>query len=508
MGRRVALILSAAALITLATSAASPSLAAESAVGEREGGLSSLPLPAQAAISGALGRDNRAYQASATSRGFRSENDVHGMVADFTESGVVVQAGAGRLGLSLRSVGYGHELQPVANAHSEATKNRVEYRRGALTEWYVNGPLGLEQGFTLAKPPAKRSSQPLTLSLTLSGTLRPSLAPGASGLTFALEGRRVSLRYRGLAAWDAGGRMLRARLVLRGTTLLVRVEDAGARYPLTIDPLLEHAKLTASDSLAGDLLGHSVAVSDDTVVVGAPRDDILFPSVNQGSAYVFVKPGGGWVSAHETAKLTASDGAESDFFGTSVAVSGDTVVVGAERDDVGANADQGSAYVFVKPGGGWVSATETAKLTASDGAANDRLGQSVAVSGDTVVVGAPLDIDVTAGPGSAYVFVEPGGGWVSATETAKLTASDGATDDSFGHSVAVSGDTVVVGACFDNVGPNPNQGSAYVFVKPGGGWVSATETAKLTASDGAANDRLGQSVAVSGDTVVVGAPRR
>ncbi len=103
-------------------------------------------------------------------------------------------------------------------------------------------------------------------------------------------------------------------------------------------------------------------------------------------------------------------------------------MVGADGDDVGANADQGSAYVFVKPGGGWVSATETAKLTASDGAASDHLGTSVAVSGDTVVVGRPSTV-ARLGQGSAYVFVKPGGGWVSATETAKLTASDGAADD-------------------------------------------------------------------------------
>ena len=239
-------------------------------------------------------------------------------------------------------------------------------------------------------------------------------------------------------------------------------------------------------------------------MVGADGDDVG-TNADQGSAYVFVKPGGGWVSATETAKLSASDGAAGDDLGTSAAVSGDTVVVGAPLDS-GATAGQGSTYVFVKPGGGWVSATETAKLTASDGAADDSFGHSVAVSGDTVVVGAWVDnVGPNANQGSAYVFVKPGGGWVSATETAKLTASDGAGNDRLGQSVAVSGDTVVGGAYFDNVGTNADQGSAYVFVKPGGGWASATETAKLTASDGAGTDRLGPSVAVSGDTVVVGA---
>ena len=265
------------------------------------------------------------------------------------------------------------KLLPVASAGPPtATKNRVEYRRGALTEWYVNGPLGLEQGFTLAAPPAKRDIDPLTLALTLSGTLRASLEPGATDLELAPAGQPASLRYRGLAASDATGRALRAWLVLDGTTLLVRVDDAAARYPLTIDPFIEQAKLTASDGAAGDRFHVSAAVSGDTVVVGASGDDVG-ANADQGSAYVFVKPGAGWVSGTETAKLTASDGAAFDRFGSSVAVSGDTIVVGASGDDVGANADQGSAYVFVKPGAGWVSGTETAKLTASDGAAARRV---------------------------------------------------------------------------------------------------------------------------------------
>src|SRR5207245_1665203 len=146
--------------------------------------------------------------------------------------------------------------------------------------------------------------------------------------------------------------------------------------------------------------------------------------------------------------------------------------------------------------------TETAKLTASDGAAGDQFGGAVAISGDTVVVGACADdIGANSNQGSAYVFVKPGAGWSTMTETAKLTASDGAAGDQFGGAVAISGDTVVVGASADDIGANSNQGSAYVFVKPGAGWSTMTETAKLTASDGAAGDEFGGAVAISGDTV-------
>jgi hypothetical protein len=182
---------------------------------------------------------------------------------------------------------------------------------------------------------------------------------------------------------------------------------------------------------------------------------------------VFVEPAGGWGdNLNETAKLTASDGAEGDWFGTSVAISGDTVVVGAFDDDVGSNEHQGSAYVFVEPAGGWGgSLNETATLTASDGEAWDWFGESVAISGDTVVVGAEFDyIGGNVDQGSAYVFVEPAGGWEGApTETAMLTARDGEAYDSFGCSVAISGDTVVVGAYRDDIGANVDRGSAYVF---------------------------------------------
>jgi cysteine-rich repeat protein len=295
---------------------------------------------------------------------------------------------------------------------------------------------------------------------------------------------------------------------VRGEELLLRVDDAGARYPIVVDPFVQQAKLTASDGAIFDNFGWSVAVSGDTVVVGAKGADIG-ANANRGAAYVFVKPGSGWTTtATFTAKLTASDGAEDDEFGFSVAVSGDTVVVGALFADVGGKTDRGAAYVFVKPIGGWTTtSTFTAKLTASDGAAGDQFGFSVAVSGDTVVVGAPFGDGPNTDQGATYVFVKPGGGWSNMTDTAKLTASDGVTGDLFGFSVAISGDTVVVGAPLADIGANDdNRGAAYVFVKPGSGWTTtATFTAKLTASDGAAFDEFGSSVAVSGDTVVVGA---
>lgn len=225
------------------------------------------------------------------------------------------------------------------------------------------------------------------------------------------------------------------------------MDDAGARYPLTIDPIIEDARLMVSDGAPSDLFGSSVAVDGDTVVVGAFGDD-----TSQGSAYVFVRPVAGWSGLlQESAKLIASDGEANNTFGLSVAVSGDTVVVGAHLDDGG----QGSAYVFVKPAGGWAGLLqESAKLVASDGAQFDLVftafGESVAVSGVTVVVGAAGDdVGTNSDQGSVYVFVKPIGGWAGLLqENAKLTASDGAADNRFGFSVDASGDTVVVGTFF------------------------------------------------------------
>jgi hypothetical protein len=463
-------------------------------------GFQALPQAARAPVAQALGRHDRAYHVRRASSGLlAATSGPHGLEASFTSAGVRVRSGPARLGLSLRTFGYGDARRGVVGAQPRASANRVSYRRGALTEWYANGPLGLEQGFTLRSRPAPPRTGPLTLELALSGNLSASLERSRDGVR--LRGSGASLRYTGLLASDARGRELPAWLELRGRRLLVRVDDTRARYPISIDPFVQQAKLIASDGTGGDGLGVSVAVSGDTVVVGAPRDDVG-ANADQGSAYVFQKPAAGWSSATETAKLTASDGAAGDRLGVSVAVSGGTVAVGASQDTEGANPAPGAAYVFQKPAAGWASATETAKLTASDGAAADQLGRSVAVSGDTVVTGAPHEVGPNFTPGAAYVFQKPAAGWASATETAKLTASDGAIGDGLGDSVAVSGDTVVAGA----VGVNPAPGAAYVFQKPAAGWASATETAKLTASDGAIGDVLGDSVAVSGDTVAAGAP--
>ena len=208
--------------------------------------------------------------------------------------------------------------------------------------------------------------------------------------------------------------------------------------------MTQTAKLTAPKGTANDEFGVSVSISGNTLVVGA---DSPYNVNTRGAAYVFTEPASGWANTAQAAELTASDGTANDFFGYSVSISVSTVVVGAWGTTVGANSQQGAAYVFTEPAYGWANMTQTAKLTASDGAANDYFGVSVSISNNTVVVGA-LNATVAANSqqGAAYVFTEPGGGWTNMTQTAKLTASDGAAGDFFGIAVSLSGNTVVVGA--------------------------------------------------------------
>ena len=320
---------------------------------------------------------------------------------------------------------------------------------------------------------------------------------------FVRSGTSWSQQQQLMASDGAANDNFGASVAVSGDTVVVGAnsDDVGANadqgsayvYVRSGVSWTQQQQMTASDGAANDNFGNSVAVSGDTVVVGANSDDVG-ANANQGSAYLFVC---NWT---EQQKLTAADGALNDAFGTSVGISGDTVVVGAYQDDVGANPNQGSASVFVRSGTAW---SQQAQLIASDGAANDRFGESVAISGDTVVVGAPNgDVGVNPNQGSAYVFVRSGTTW---TQQAKLNASDGAADDDFGSlGIAISGDTVAVGAWRHNVGANVDQGSAYVFVRSGTTWI---QQGQLTASDGGAGDEFGRSVAISGDTVAVGAVR-
>ena len=385
----------------------------------------------------------------------------------------------GTLVFQLTGYGYGDRLRKPADARLAGADGRVEYRRGDLTEWYVNRPEGLEQGFTLARRPgAAGGNDPLVISFDVAGGLEPSQKADDGALLFGSADGMV-LRYAGLTAVDARGRVFPSRMEVRGSEIRLIVEDRLAEYPLVVDPTWSQAQeLTAPDGAAGDRFGYAVSVSGDTAVIGA-----AYQHNEQGGAYVFVRSAGAWSLQQE---LSAADGAAGDGFGWSVSVTGDTALIGAPNKNNG----QGAAYVFVRSGGVWNLQQE---LSAADGAASDGFGSSVSVTGDTGLVGAPNKTGIR---GAAYVFVRTGGAW---SQQQELTASDGAGNDRFGASVSIGGDTSVIGA----YNKNNAQGAAYVFTRSSGSW---SQQQKLTASDGAAGNQFGWSVSVSGETAVIGAP--
>lgn len=301
-------------------------------------------------------------------------------------------------------------------------------------------------------------------------------APNAFGVVFSIETKLTASNA--LSFGDV--------VAISGDTVVVGApqDGGGSAYVFVRDGGMwsQQQKLTASDTASGDNFGESVAISGDLAVVAAPRDDNF-----SGSAYVFVRAAGVWTLEQ---KLLASDRSVGDFFGTSVAIDGETIVVGAEDS----GSFSGSAYVFVRNGGMWI---QQQKLTAGDAPAAANFGSSVAISGETTVIGARADATSGFDAGSAYVFVRSGAAW---SQQQKLIANDAAAASQFGISVAISGDTALVGAFLDDAAAM-NSGSAYVFVRSGSAWA---QEQKLIASDAAAEIGFGFSVDIGGDIAVIG----
>ena len=494
-----------------------------------------IPAGAQSVVSATLGKADEAYRAKSSGQGYAIENPANHLAAQYAAGGVNIRLQNATLGLEFQGWGSGKAdvKQDQAAVTPHVDGNRVEYRRGALTEWYVNGPLGIEQGFTISQPPvASPDSQPgaLDIALRLGGTLSASVEPGRHALTLRDQKGVETLRYGTLLAYDASGRELESWMEVQDGSLRLRVNTAGARYPILVDPFVQAVELSSPAGATGNF-SRSVAVSGNTVVVGAPQATVN-GNATQGAAYVFVEPAGGWATASTyTAELYNDLGSAGDGFGWSVGIGGNTIVVSAIYATVNGHATQGAAYVFVEPTVGgvptWTTPTATpptpsynAKLTEAAGNALDSFGWSVAIneSGNVVVVGDPF---ANSNEGAAYVFVEPTNGlgvvtWTSETENAKLIDAKGLADK-IGWSVGIneSGTTVVAGAPFTFATANEDQGAAYVYVAPNvndpTSWVTPAGptpyNAQLTASDGQAFDFFGESVGISGNTVVVGAPQ-
>ncbi|MDP8240375.1 MAG: choice-of-anchor D domain-containing protein, partial [Candidatus Hatepunaea meridiana] len=275
--------------------------------------------------------------------------------------------------------------------------------------------------------------------------------------------------------------------VVGAATDYVGDDHCGAAYLFVRDgedwDLL--AKLSADDRADADQFGSSVSIDGDYIAVGAKQE-----YGGNGAVYIFARDGENWV---QQAKMTADDGAEEDYFGNSVSISGNYLVVGAYGKD-GDVENSGSAHVFIRDGANWSQQT---CLTADDAGQDDYFGGNVSLSDDYIIVGAYNDEVNDVRSGSAYIFIRDGENW---TQQAKLTADDGSNGDRFGLSVSLSGDNALIGADQDQDN-GANSGSVYLFTRDGANW---TQNIKITEQDGAAGNYFGNAVALNGDLAVVG----
>jgi hypothetical protein len=282
--------------------------------------------------------------------------------------------------------------------------------------------------------------------------------------------------------------------------------DRGAAYIFLksqggLDGWGQVKTLVASDASDQDYFGVGVDISGDYAVVGAGGENGT--GTDQGAAYVFYRNQGGPENWGEVKKLVASDRADGDGFGYSVAMDGDTIIVGADGED-GAGTDRGAAYIFSKDTGGQGNWGQVAKLVAGDPADVDQFGYAVALNGDFALVGAPREDGAGTDRGAAYLFDRTLGGPEAWGQVKKVVASDATNDAWFGNSVAIEGSLAVVGEAWDD-GGGTDRGAAYIFGQTQGGADNWGEVKKIVASDATDSDFFGYSVSLNGANIVVGA---
>ncbi|MCB1064006.1 MAG: FG-GAP repeat protein [Verrucomicrobiae bacterium] len=476
--------------------------------------------------------------------GFSALNPSQDWQIDFDEDGFLARPRQAdwEWGLKLTQYAIG-EFQSELTGSTETTwseNNRLSRQHDSiLEEWFINDRRGLEQGWTLHQRPAGAGAKDgsVTLALEVRGNLHLGESATENIISFSDSKGDTVLTYSGLKAWDAEGRNLPASFIAHPTGVRIEVDERNAVYPITIDPIAQQAYLKASNAERLDLFGQSVSISGETVAVGAILEDSAARGANgdesdnsapnSGAVYVFSRINDQWV---QQAYLKASNPGDNDNFGLSVSLSGNVLVVGAPYEGSDArtvNGDQrndnafnsGAAYVFVRSRGRW---RQQAYLKASNSESGDEFGTSVAVSGNTILVGAPKESSSSREvngdqadngsnrAGAAYVYVRRGSRWI---QQAYLKSLNAATSDQFGAAVALSGDTAVIGAPYedsDAIGVNgnpadnnkPDSGAAYVFSRSRGVW---TQTDYIKPLNTGAGDRFGESLAVSGDTIVIGA---
>jgi hypothetical protein len=377
-------------------------------------------------------------------------------VARQPQHGIEARFGSESSSFLHRQKQFGMTLQdhPGSGSPVLLRDGRLELPHGEVTEWFVNTSGGLEHGFTIAR---KLSNATLRLTIAVTGDYAPILQDNVVHLR-AADGSRLT--YGGLKSWDATGRTLASHAEVHGSYIHLFVDDADAQYPVTVDPLFQETAITASDPTPTTRFAHSIAASGETVVIGAP-----YANNFNGAVYVYVRSNGSWVQQARLTPVTSGTGA---LAGAAVVISGDTLAIGIPGN---LNASLPRVAIYTRSGSTWTP--ETIPGTAGV----PELGASLALDGNTLVVGSPREKAMT-------IYIRSGGVW---SQQARFTA----TPDQFGRAVAVDGDTAVVGALH----------FARLYVRSGTVWSQQAELP--TPAPVAGGDNFGVQVAVSGDTVFV-----
>ena len=495
------------------------------------------------------------HRVEPTSDGWQASNPGQQWVTRFDGQAFMTTPveGGWTWGLRLARVGRASHPQDLMTPTAvTADGNRVQYQWDAgLTEWWVNEPRGLEHGFSLAERPAGDRTEPLDFTLAPEGGLRPQLDASRTGLEFVDGAGQSVVTYTHLAVWDADRRPVPSRfLVTHDARVVVRVDDADARYPLTVDPLAQQAYLKALPSgigNAGHQFGDAVAIDGDTLVVGVPYEASGSTGIDSqandaatgaGAAFVFVRSGSTWVQQAYLKPAAVGTGQAGDQFGMAVAISGDTIVVGAPNEDSSTRGiestpdetlrDSGAAYVFVRTGSTW---SQQAYLKpGANGTATtwELFGSAVAVRGDLVAVGAPGEASSTTGinsvpnasaayAGAVYVYARSGSTWAYEAYLKPLQVGTTQAGDRFGATVALSGQTLVVGAPYEDSSTTgvdsvanelaTDAGAAYVFVSTAGVWSQQAYLKPAAIGSTQVNEQFGGAVAIDGNLLVIGAER-
>ena len=420
-------------------------------------------------------------------------------------------------GLTLSGLGRAGNISPAGKGSVRDSGKQLDIARPGYTEWYRNNEEGVEQGVTIMSRQPGSGLLQVRFGLTGDAAL---LREDNRTLTITGASKTPLFVYTGLHAFSADGRELPASLAADGTTITWVVDDTGAVYPVTIDPVVISASAPTARFTGGadsDSFGGSASLSSDgsRALVGA-----YGANSNTGAAYIFEKPAGGWSGTTSASAATArfTGGATGDCFGKSVALSSDgtRALIGAECNDTAAS-EAGAAYLFEKPPGGWSGTTSASAATArfTGGAANNNFGNSVSLSSDgtRALIGAYKNATAGSNAGAAYLFEKPPGGWSGTTSASAATArfTGEAANDNFGNAVSLSSDgtRALIGA-LDHDPAGNNAGAAYIFEAHGGIWSGTTSASAATANftGGAASDIFGYSVSLSpdGSRVLIGAP--